>query len=118
MDEEILAVLKDIRGEAKQTNARLESLEATTNTRFESLEGRVDFLEKRVTRGFEGLTTQLNEVNHRQAESEVRLATAVLSFGDLLREVRELLATKLDDHNMVISHEERIRSLESRLHAD
>jgi hypothetical protein len=54
----------------------------------------------------------------RRTESQLRLDAALLSFGDLLREVRDLLATKLDDHNMVISHEERIRSLESRLHTD
>ena len=48
MDEQILEVLKEIREEAKQTNVRLASLE-----------GRVEFLEKRTSRGFETLNERL-----------------------------------------------------------
>lgn len=81
--DEVLAVLKEIRDEAKQTNARLDQ----TNTRLESLDGRVDdFLERRVSKGLADLAS-------KQAETEMRLATEVVSLAAITREVRDLLAT-------------------------
>lgn len=114
----ILEVLKEIRDEAKQTNARLDQ----TNARLESLEGRVDFLEKRTTKGFEELGKQLEahaERIHglagRRSESELRLATEVTALADVTRQVRDLLSSKLDDHATVIDHERRIRSIQDRI---
>lgn len=88
--DEVLEVLKEIRDEARVTNERLESLE-----------GRVDFLEQRVTSNF-------NELNRVRVESEMHVAT-------LLVEIRDMIAKKLDDHDMVINHEGRLRSIEDRL---
>lgn len=109
--DEILEVLRDIRDESRQTNIRLESLE-----------GHVEFLEKRTSKGFEDLTSRLDShveridaLTRRQADSELRLASEVLSLADVTREVRDLLSTKLDDHHSVIDHEKRIRSLESSI---
>lgn len=111
MDGEILEVLKEIRDEAKQTNVRLASLE-----------GRVEFLEKRTTKSFESLNASLDShverlevLTRQQAESEIRLATEVLSLADVTRDVRDLLSRKLDDHHMVLKHEEQIKSLEIRV---
>lgn len=136
--DEILDVLKQIRDEAKETNARLnetntrlESLEGRvdqtntrlesleggieqSNTRLESLEGRTEFLERRLTKGFESVVEQLESVARRQAESEIRLATEVTSLADVTRQVRDLFERKLDDHAMVVNHEDRIRALEDR----
>ena len=90
---EIVALLKQIRDEAKQTNVRVEEL----SQRLDRYVG------------------QLDEMAHRQTESELRLATEVLSLADVTRQVRDLLSTKLDDHGMVLDHEERIRSIEHRI---
>jgi hypothetical protein len=92
--DKVLTVLKEIRDEAKQTN-----------TRLESLEGRVDFLERRMSKGLADLAA-------KQAEVEIRVATEVVSLAGVTREVRDLLERKLDDHEMVIGHEHRIKALE------
>ena len=137
--DDILEVLREIRDETKQTNVRLESLEGRveqtnvrleslegrveqTNVRLESLEGRVEFLEKRTSKGFEDLSESLRQhaaridaVAEQQAESELRIATEVLSLADVTREVRDLLSRKLDDHRQVVEHEQRIRVLEDRI---
>lgn len=109
--DEILEVLKEIRDEAKQTN-----------TRLESLEGRVQFVERRLSSGFEGLTGRLDTyverldlITRRQTDGEFRLSSEVLSLADVTREVRDLLSRKLDDHQQVAEHEQRIRALEDRI---
>ena len=110
MDAEILDVLKEIRDEAKATNVRLESLE-----------GRVDFLERRTSKGLENLSQELQASRERadllarqQAESEIRLTTEVVALADVTRDVRDLLSRKLDDHEMVLQHEQRIKTLETQ----
>lgn len=80
------------------------------------------FVEKRLTSGFEELSERLDAhvdrmdlIATRQSESEDRLAREVFALGDVIREVRDLLAGKLDDHAKVQDHEMRIRSLEDRI---
>ncbi len=96
VDEEVVAVLKEIRDEAKQTNARLDQ----TNSRLDSLE-------KRVTEGFDTL-------GRRQVESELRLATEVIALADVTRDVRDLFARRLDDHHLVVDLAKRVEILETR----
>jgi len=122
MDSEVITVLREIRDESKQTNLRLESLEGRveqTNLRLESLEGRFEFLEKRLSHGLEGIKTTLVEsidlLTRQQTESELRLASEVVSLADVTREVRDLLSGRLDDHRMVLEHEERLKSIENRI---
>ncbi len=125
MDDQILEVLKDIREEAKLTNTRLASVEEEaklTNVRLASLEGRVEFLEKRTSKGFETLNERLEAhverlelLSREQAESEIRLTTEVVSLAEVTREVRDLIDRKLDDHKMVLKHEEQIKELQSRV---
>ena len=122
MDSEIITVLREIRDESKQTNLRLESLEGRveqTNLRLESLEGRAEFLEKRLSHGLEGIKTTFAEsidlLTKQQTESEPRLASEVVSLADVTREVRDLLSGRLDDHRMVLEHEERLKSIENRI---
>ena len=108
MDSEIITVLREIRDESKQTNLRLESME-----------GRVEFLDKRLSHGLESIKTSLVEsidvLTKQQTESELRLAFGVLSLADVTREVRDLLFGRLDDHRMVLEHEERLKSIENRI---
>lgn len=119
--DEILDVLKQIRDESHQTNQKLESLDGRvelTNQRLESLDGRVEFLEK----GFDSATEQIGQLaqrlealTRRQTDSEIRLVSEVLSLADVTREVRDLLSTKLDDHQAVLQHEERLKALETQI---
>jgi len=125
MDEQVVEVLKEIRDEAKQTNARLDQTNARldqtnarldqTNTRLESLEGGVDSLEHRLTEGFQVLAEKIDFVNRRQTESEMRLATEVVSLAEYVRDLRDTIALKLDDHVAVLDHEKRIQTLENRI---
>jgi chromosome segregation ATPase len=136
MDSEIITVLREIRDESKQTNLRLESLEGRveqtnlrleslegrveqTNLRLESLEGRVEFVEKRLSHGLEGIKATLVEsidlLTKQQTESELRLSSEVVSLADVTREVRDLLSGRLDDHRMILEHEERLKSIENRI---
>jgi predicted nuclease with TOPRIM domain len=101
MDEQVVEILKEIRDEAKQTNSRLESLG-----------GHVDALEHRLSEGFQLLTEQIDFVNRRQTETELRLATEVVSLAGYVRELRDTIAIKLDDHVAVLDHEKRIQTLE------
>src|SRR4051812_40277248 len=104
MDSEVIEVLKEIRDEAKQTNVRLESLE-----------GHVESLERRLGKGFDALAERIELVTRRQTDSELRLASEVLSLAGVTREVRDLLSSKLEDHHMVLQHESRLRAIEDRM---
>ena len=85
VDEAILEVLKEIRDEGRQTNSRLDQ----TNARLESVEEEV--------RG----------LGRPMAESEMRLATEVLSLAGVTRDVRDLL-TRADLGTL----HSRVRALE------
>jgi len=123
--DEILGVLREIRDEAKQTNARLESLEGRvgqtnarleslegrvdqTNARLESLDGRVDFLERRLTKGFAEMNESLNALARTQADAEMRVATEVVALAKVTREVRDVIGGKITDH------EKRLKAIEKR----
>ena len=120
--EEVVTILREIRDEARQTNVkldqvntrldsidgRLESMDGRLdqmNGRLESIDGRVDFMDRRMTKGFERLSRQFGEV-------ETRLVPQMVSAAGSMREVRDMLEVKLDDHAMVIDHEHRIKALE------
>jgi chromosome segregation ATPase len=117
--------LESLEGGVDITNTRLESLEGrvdVTNTSLGSLEGRVGFLEKRLTISLSEVGSRLdahmeriNALARTQADSELRLASEVLSLADVTREVRDLLSRRFDDHEQVQEHERRIRSIEDRI---
>lgn len=79
-------------------------------------------LKKRLSKGLGDVNEKLDAHAERlelltrsQTESELRLASEVLSLADVTREVRDLISRKLDDHKMVLEHEDRLRSLEDRI---
>jgi molybdopterin synthase catalytic subunit len=72
----VLEVLKQIRDEAKKTNARLDKLK------------------------------------HRQGETELRLATELVSVAGAVRELRDTLLEDRDLRKTVEAHERRISALE------
>ena len=62
VDEPItIQILRDIRDEVRGTNKRLESLEATTSSRFESLEAKVEGIDSRL----EGIDSRLEGIDSR-----------------------------------------------------
>jgi hypothetical protein len=104
MDSEIITVLREIRDESKQTNLRLESME-----------GRVEFLEKRLSHGLEGIKTTLVEsidlLTKQQTESELRLASEVVSLADVTREVRGGLTNYVQTHTVQQRSRDHFRRL-------
>ena len=72
-----LEVLKQIRDQAKITNARLEKLEQTTDSKLELIRD-----EAKIT------NARLEKLERRQSETETRLATELVAGA-----VRELRAT-------------------------
>lgn len=80
-----MVVLREIRDELKGTNERLD----------------------RVEQG-------VGALERRQTESEVRLASELVSVGKTIGEVRDLLRDRLDVRDRVDDHEHRIAALERR----
>lgn len=112
-DDPQLRVLEQIRDEVSGSNSRLASLEGRveeTNSRLASLDGRVERIEGHTS----ALGERLDAYGRRQTESELRLSTEVLALADVTRQVRDLLATRLDDHDAVVDHERRLAALEER----
>jgi chromosome segregation ATPase len=96
---------------------RVDSLEG----RVGSLEGRVGSLEDRVEQGFAGVNARLDlheerldALGRQMTESEMRLATEIVSLASVTYEVRDLLLSRQGDHAMLFDHEHRIKTLEAR----
>jgi chromosome segregation ATPase len=96
-----LEVLKQIRDEAKATNARL----GTTNNRLETMDGRLETMDGR-----------LEKLERRQSEMEVRLATELVAVANAVRQLRDTLVADRDLRKTVAAHEKRISSLEQQSH--
>jgi len=73
-----IEILKDIRDEVKQTNARLDQ----TNNRLDSMH--------------EGLSHRIDELSHRIVASEVRTATAISDLSFTMREMTDVLRAQHD----------------------
>jgi hypothetical protein len=120
-----LAVLREIRDEARKTNARLDETNTRldeTNTRLDEISTRIDGTSTRVdetntrldeiSTRIDGTSTRVERVERRQRESEVRLATEIVAVAQAVIEVRDLLRDRLDVRERVDDHERRIAALE------
>ena len=83
-----IEILKEIRDEIRDSKESLSSRIDATNERLDNLE-------------------------RRQTETEIRLATEIISVAGAVREVKDLLADRLDLRDRVDDHERRISALES-----
>lgn len=101
LENEMLEVLKKIRDEANQTNERL----GQTNERLRSLEESTNRRFSEPTERTDRNQSEILEVHRRQADTDFRLTTEGIELGNLTREIRGLLAAKLDDHDSVLDHE-------------
>ena len=95
MDSEVVEVLKEIRDGVKGTNARLESLEKNTNAHFETVESRLQFVEKRLA----GLGEKIDKLAKEQLSGFVtvegvlsRVHAAIVHNVTLLDHERRLAA--------------------------
>jgi hypothetical protein len=117
MADEVVETLKLIWGEMKTLNGkidrtreelsgRLESLERTTNARFESLE-------RTTNARFQGLVETQDALGDRITESEMRVASEVVSLAGIVRDVRDKILTTGETRMAIV--EKRLERVEKRL---
>ena len=99
-DELTLAVLRDIREEAKKTNERLDR----TNERLDQTNERLDQTRE--------------ELSQRIVEGELRTATAITELAGTVGEVRDLLREGLTLRDRVARNEGEILRIKDRLGFD
>ncbi len=95
-----LLVLQQIHREIQGSNQRLEGVESQLG----GLRAEIHDTNVRV-----------EELARRQTESEMRLATEVVSVAQAVGEVRDLLRDRLDDHHRVDDLVQRVSALEARV---
>lgn len=94
-------ILEQIRDEIRGTRQSLSARIDTTNERLDGTNRRVD-----------GLAQQIERVEKRQIESEVRLSTELTAVVGAVNGVRDLLRERLDQRDRLDDHERRLRVLE------
>jgi chromosome segregation ATPase len=97
----MLKVLREIRDEVKANGQEIQE----TNVRLGRLEAGMDRLDERV-----------ESLEHRQTETEMRLATELIAVAHAVEGVKDLLRDRLDVRDKVEDHERRIATLEGRSH--
>jgi hypothetical protein len=99
MENEVLEVLREIRDEAKATNARLDQ----TNSRLETVESRLQFVEKRLTNGFSELSEKVDRMAREQAGGFV-------TVEGLLTKVHAAIVQNVT----LLDHERRLTAIEKQ----
>jgi chromosome segregation ATPase len=99
-----LAVLREIRDEARSTNERLD----TTNERLDTTNERLDTTNER-------LESVRDELGRHIVESEMRTATAISELAGTVHELADVLRAQHDLRPRVDQNERAIRELERRL---
>ena len=103
-DETTPKILRQIRDEIGNTNARLEE----TNARIDETNARLEETNVRVDR-------MRDELGRRIVESELRTATAVTDLHGTVRDIRDLLATNLRFEGRVRAVEHDVAELKGRV---
>lgn len=96
-DDLTIAILEDIRTEAKATNARLDE----TNARLEALDVRVN--------------GRIDELSKRIVESEIRTSTAIADLAGTVREMTSVLRAANDLRPRIERCERDIAELQRRV---
>ena len=96
----VLEVLKDIRSEIRSTKVELGARIDATNQRLDGVKTE--------------LGAHLDVLERRQTETEVRLATELVAVATAVRDVKDLLAARLDLSDKVQDLDRRVSVLESR----
>jgi hypothetical protein len=103
-----IELLKSIRDEVRETNVRVDRLRDELTGELRSTNARLDALREETGARFERL-------EHRQVETEVRLATELVAVAGAVREVRDLLREDRAVRQKVEDHERRIAAIEARI---
>jgi hypothetical protein len=103
-----IELLRSIRDEARETNVRVDRLRDELTGELRSTNARLDALREETGARFERL-------EHRQIETEVRLATELVAVVGAVREVRDLLREDRAVRQKVDDHERRIAAIEARI---
>jgi chromosome segregation ATPase len=85
-------ILRAIRDEVRQTNARLDQ----TNARLDQTNARLDQTNASIGQTNEGLGSLREELARRIVESELRTATALTELAGSVREMTQVLRTSAD----------------------
>ena len=101
-----IEILKGIREEIRGTNARLDTQAAILGRHAKTLDGHTSRLE--------GVEERIDRLYQRQVESEIRLATELVSVVDAIHEVRDELRSDRALRARVDDHEQRIERLETQ----
>jgi predicted nucleic acid-binding Zn-ribbon protein len=99
-----IEILRSIRDEVKQTNARLDQ----TNVRLDQTNARLDQTNTR-------LESMQEELSRRIVESETRTATAITDLAGTVREMTAVLRQQADLRPRVEKCESDIRELRRRV---
>ncbi len=103
-----IEILKSIRDEVRQTNARLDQ----TNARLDQTNARLDLTNERVETG---LTALREELSRRIVESEIRTSTAITELAGTVRELTGVLRVTHDLRPRVERCEHDIDELRRRI---
>ena len=90
-------ILKEIRDEIRQTNVRLDETRADLSSRLDHLSG------------------DMGQLQRRQTETEVRLATELVAVVGAVHGLRDAILEDRRVRQTVEDHEARIRTLERRV---
>jgi hypothetical protein len=105
-----IEILKGIRDEVREANVRIDGV----RDEVRETNARVDRLRDELTGELRSTNTRLDRLEHRQVESEVRIATELVGVAGAVREVRDLLRDDLAVRHRIDDHERRIAALETR----
>jgi chromosome segregation ATPase len=110
-----IEILKDIRGEVRKTNERLDQ----TNERLDQMNGqlgaRIDKTNERIDQTNERLEVMREELSRRIVESEIRTSTAIADLAGTVRELTSVLRASADLRPRVDKCEEEIAEIKKRL---
>jgi hypothetical protein len=93
---DIRGELRELRGESRKTNERLDDLRTEMGEQLGEVNGR------------------LERVERRQTETETRLATELIAVAGAVRDVRDLLRDDRVIRERVDDHERRLVAVERR----
>ena len=90
-------------------------LQSITNARLDTTIGRLDQTIGRLDQTNERVDSMRDELHRAIVESEVRTATAIMSLGTTMTDIKELLSDRLDVRDRVDRCERDIAILKARV---
>lgn len=111
-DDLTIHILREIRDEVRQTNARLDRMNLELNDRIDGTNARLDGA---VTRLDARIDEVREELSRRIVESEIRTATAIADLASTVRDMTAVLRQQHDLRPRVERCESEIAELKRRV---